>query len=187
MSTVAVLPRNHVYAFAALHHHGQKRKYTGEPYFTHCVAVANMADGKCRFGYEIALCHDLFEDTNCSHKELQDALIRFGYFRNEAEYIVDCVVQLTDIYTSEDFPEVNRAKRKELESNRLHKIGYEAQTVKYCDLIHNTESIVKYDKGFAVKYLAEKATILKGMNKGNPAMYAKCKRVLKKAQKTILN
>jgi hypothetical protein len=51
--------------------------------------------------------------------------------------------------------------------------------------MHNTESIVKYDPGFAVKYIAEKETILKGMNAGNPAIYAKCKRSLKKAQKLL--
>jgi guanosine-3',5'-bis(diphosphate) 3'-pyrophosphohydrolase len=177
--------RLNLFAFVVLKHHGQIRKYTNEPYVNHLRAVAEMADEKCRFGYEIGLCHDLLEDTDCTKDELLKALIRFIYFRNEAEYIVHCVTELTDIYTPEDFPQLNRAKRKELEAKRLSKITYESQTVKYCDLIDNTESIVKYDEGFAVKYLAEKATILNGMNKGNPVMYAKAKRVLKKALKSI--
>lgn len=186
MNSQPVLPRNHLFCFVTLKHHQQKRKYTGEPYFSHVLAVAQMADGMCKFGYEIGLYHDLIEDTDCGGIELQQALKRFGYSSQDAEFIFKAVMELTDMYIPENFPQLNRAKRKALEAERLHKVSYEAQTVKYFDLMHNTESIVKYDPGFAVKYLAEKATILKGMNKGNPAIYAKCKRSLKKAKKQLL-
>lgn len=117
--------------FIVLKHENQVRKYTGEPYHFHLRNVADMADEKCRFGYEIGLCHDLFEDTKCTHEELLNTLIRFGYFRNEAEYIVNCVIELTDVFTSDSFPQLNRAKRKAEEAKRLHKICYESQTVKY--------------------------------------------------------
>lgn len=185
MSTVTVIPRNHLLAFVALKHVEQKRKYTNEPYLFHLQAVAKMADEKCSFGYEIGLCHDLFEDTDCGSIELQQALYRFGYSINDAEFIFKGAMELTDVYIPENFPQLNRAKRKSLEVDRLHKISYEAQTVKYCDLINNTESIVKYDPGFAVKYLEEKKAILSGMVKGNPVMFQKCKRVLRKALKTL--
>lgn len=185
MATVQVSPRNHVLAFVALKHVEQKRKYTNEPYLFHLIAVAKMADEKCRFGYEIGLCHDLFEDTDCTTAQLHLSLKRFGYNNSDRNFILDAVIELTDVYISEDFPQLNRAKRKALESDRLHKISYEAQTVKYCDLINNTESIVKYDPGFAVKYLEEKKSILNGMTKGNPVMFQKCKRVLRKALKTL--
>ncbi len=177
--------RLNLFAFVVLKHYGQVRKYTGEPYVNHLRAVAEMADGKCKFGYEIGLCHDLLEDTDCTFNELDEALKRFEYEIFDRVIIAGSVNELTDIYTPEAFPQLNRAKRKALEAQRLSTISYEAQTVKYCDLINNTESIVKYDEGFAVKYLAEKATILKEMNKGNPVMYAKAKRVLKKALKSI--
>ena len=183
MSSQHVEPRNHLYCFVTLKHHQQKRKYTGEPYFNHVLAVAKMADGLCNFGYEIGLCHDLLEDTDCTAQELKNALVRFGYEEHKAEYIKRAVIELSDVYVSEDFPQLNRAKRKALEAVRLAKTSYEAQTVKYCDLMHNTASIVEHDKHFAKVYLAEKATILKGMNKGNPTTYAKCKRVLKSALK----
>jgi len=185
MSTIPVKSRHHVLAYVALKHVEQKRKYTGEPYLSHLQAVANMADGKCKFGYEIGLCHDLLEDTDCTTAELHLALKRFGYNNVDRNSILDAVIDLTDVYTSEAFPQLNRAKRKALEASRLHKISYEAQTVKYCDLINNTESIVKHDPGFAVKYLEEKATTLKGMNAGNPVMFKKCKQVLRKAQKEL--
>lgn len=186
MSSVPVNPRHHLFAFVALKHHQQKRKYTNEPYFNHVRQVAEMADGLCNYGYEIGLCHDLLEDTDCTTMELARALQRFGYSDLDAKLIKDAVVELTDVYTSEDFPSINRAKRKSLEAERLGKISYEAQTVKYCDLINNTSSIVEHDKQFAKIYLAEKQTILKHMNAGNPATYKKCKRVLKSALKQLL-
>lgn len=181
-----VTPRNHLYCFVTLKHHQQKRKYTGEPYFNHVLAVSKMADGMCKFGYEIGLCHDLLEDTDCEAAYLHNALERFGYTQNEAFFIVNRVIELTDVYITEDFPQLNRAKRKALEAERLHKVSYEAQTVKYFDLIHNCESIVKHDKGFAKVFLNEATTILKGMNSGNPAICAKCKWMLNKAKKQLL-
>jgi (p)ppGpp synthase/HD superfamily hydrolase len=187
MSSIHIELRNHLYCFVTIKHFQQKRKYTDEPYFNHVLAVAKMADEMCRFGYEIGLCHDLIEDTDCEAQELHDALERFGYTLHEAFFITNRVVELTDVYISEDFPQLNRAKRKEQEANRLSKISYEAQTVKYFDLIHNCQSIVEHDKGFAKVFLAEANTILKGMNGGNPAIYAKCKRVIKKALKQLEN
>ncbi len=171
--------------FCTLHHHPQKRKYTGEPYHFHLRSVANMADRQCRFGYEIGLCHDLLEDTECTEGELFNALVRFGYTENEAKFITERVVDLTDVYTHDNYPHLNRYIRKSLEAKRLHKIHPDSQTVKYCDLIDNTSSIVEHDKGFAVKYLEEKKTILNGMKQGNPQMLRKCRTVLKKALKTL--
>lgn len=177
--------QKHLFAFVALHHHTQKRKYTNEPYLNHLIAVAEAAKDTCKFGYEIGLCHDLLEDTGCTIYELITALNRFGYEYADARFIAGAVSELTDAYTHEDFPQLNRAKRKALEAQRLHKVSYEAQTVKYCDLIDNTKSIVEHDKGFAVKYLEEKGAILKGMNKGNPEIYKKCRCSLANAKRKL--
>lgn len=174
-----------LYAFCVLHHHTQKRKYTGEPYINHCIAVAEMADGLCDFGWEIGMCHDLIEDTECGGIELQKALKRFGYSSEDSDFILVCVMELTDMYTPENYPKLNRKERKSLEAKRLHKIRYESQTVKYCDLIDNTKSIVDNDKGFAIKYIAEKREILSGMKDGNKHMLRKCQFLLRKAEKEL--
>jgi len=171
--------------FVVLKHDTQKRKYTNEPYHTHVRAVADMADGKCQFGYEIGLCHDLLEDTDCTKTELTHALIRFGYTLDEAVDIFAAVNELTDQYTPESYPNINRKHRKMLEAERLHTISPEAQTVKYCDLIHNTESIVAYDRGFALKYIPEKEQILSGMNKGHKLLYKKALQSLHDAKKKL--
>lgn len=175
----------HLLGFVILKHDQQKRKYTNEPYHFHVRAVADMADGKCPYGYEIGLCHDLFEDTDCTQLELHLALERFGYQPLEVSNILQAVVDLTDIYTPENFPSLNRKARKALEAERLHAIGSKAQTVKYCDLIHNTESIVAYDRGFALKYIPEKEYILQGMNQGHKLMYRRALQSLYDAKKKL--
>lgn len=171
-----------LFGFVVLKHDQQKRKYTGEPYHTHVRAVADMADGKCKFGYEIGLCHDLFEDTNCTDFELFKALERFGYAVDEVRFIISAVFDLTDKYTHELYSQFNRKKRKELEAKRLHNIHPASQTVKYCDLMHNTASIVEYDRGFALKYIPEKEMILQGMNKGHKLLYKKALQSLQDAK-----
>ena len=54
------------YGFAACAHKEQKRKYTGEPYIIHPVAVANMVsdyEGSDN-AISAALMHDVLEDTD---------------------------------------------------------------------------------------------------------------------------
>lgn len=182
MSKIPQGRQAHLLCFVVLNHDTQLRKYTNEPYHTHVRAVADMADGKCKFGYEIGLCHDLLEDTDCTPTELTAALLRFGYDVDEAWIIFNAVSDLTDKFTHEAFPELNRLSRKRLEAERLWQARPEAQTVKYCDLMHNTSSIVEYDRGFALKYIPEKEYILQGMNKGNKLVYRRALKSLSDAK-----
>jgi (p)ppGpp synthase/HD superfamily hydrolase len=164
-------PQQHLYCFITLKHFEQKRKYTGEPYFQHLLAVAKMTENAAIHGYEIGLCHDLLEDTDCTDFELMDALAIFGYSADANRSIVNGVIELTDVYTHEAYPHLNRAMRKELEAERLWTISKNSQTIKYCDFIDNTKSIVQYDPGFAKVYLAEKQRVLFGMTLGDRALY----------------
>lgn len=149
--------------FVKEYHKEQIRKYTGEAYFNHLLSVANMAEKTgVSYGWEIGLCHDLLEDTNCDKQTLLYALIEFGYNPIVANFIVKHVVDLSDVFTSEAFPYLNRGIRKQCEALRLYTIDRVSQIIKCCDLIDNTSSIVEHDPGFAVKYIAEKREILKG-------------------------
>src|SRR5579862_5899348 len=116
-------------------HRGQLIKHTGDSYFTHLIAVAEMAGPVTLWGYEIGLCHDLLEDTETSREELLTTLIRFNYNTNEAEYITNKVAELTDEFTADAYPDLSREIRKEKEALRLCRISAGAQTVKYADLI----------------------------------------------------
>ncbi len=173
--------------FARKKHEGQVRKYTNDPYINHPVAVADIAS---RFmdddgAIEIAICHDLLEDTDCTSGELNDLLMRIGYDRFEAMGTVISVIELTDEYTHEKYPEMNRETRKRMEAERMGKTNYLSQSVKYADLIHNTSSIVKHDKGFAKVYLKEKKRALDAMRGGNIDLFIECCYTFKKAMKKL--
>jgi (p)ppGpp synthase/HD superfamily hydrolase len=173
--------QNELFEFVTKMHGEQKRKYTGEPYVNHCLQVAELVsefEGDC---IEIALCHDLFEDTKCDFKMLYNELIRLEYERKEAYDICTNVTELSDKFTHEDYPYLNRKQRKINEAERLGKISFKSQSVKYADLINNTESIVANDKGFAKVYLSEKDLILQLMNKGNAVLFCNCLKSLQNA------
>lgn len=166
--------------FVKEQHGEQKRKYTKEPYWTHPLSVAAIIDKhgspmlKKYNGIEIALCHDLFEDTKCKFETLSKKLQEIGYSGPNALQISFSVLQLTDVYVPEKYPKLNRKQRKGFESKRLSGISPVAQTVKYADLIDNTGSIVQFDPGFAKTYLAEKMEILDGMRSGEIRIFVLC-------------
>lgn len=134
-------------------HHGQKRKYTGDPYWLHCLAVYDQV--KEWGGTEAMLCaallHDTLEDTDVSEARIYRA---FG------QTVLDLVLELTDEFTSEAYPAMNREARKRAEAIRISGISLEARVIKLADMADNTKSIVAHDPGFARVYLAEKARVL---------------------------
>ena len=160
--------------FVKIQHGEQVRKYTGEPYWNHVLSVALIIILHESKGVEIALCHDLFEDTKCDFSKLHKELVSIGYEHKEAYAICINVNELTDKYTHEDYPYHNRAKRKSMEAERLWSISPLAQSVKYADLIDNTSSIVEHDESFAKIYISEKEDILRGMSKGNSNLHTMC-------------
>ena len=140
------------FAFAA--HFNQQRKYTGVPYFDHCESVANKVEARGGDKYMIAAAylHDTLEDTDATVEELRKVF---------PPIVVDTVIGLTDVYTKEEFPYLNRAERKGLEVKRYASESAHVQAVKLCDLADNTSDIVEYDPKFAIIYLTEKVELLK--------------------------
>jgi len=162
-------------------HGDQVRKYTGEPYWKHVERVGYVAHYcKVPLGFEIGICHDLFEDTNCIHNTLFSFTESIGYLYSESCEICDGVKELTDVYTKEAFPKVNRERRKDMERVRLGLIDADIQTIKYADLIDNTSSIVKHDPSFAKIYLKEKKELLKAMRNGDFDLYLEACHILLK-------
>lgn len=153
-------------------HGSQVRKYTGEPYWNHPLSVArivNHHDGS-DLAVEIALCHDLFEDTSCSDLILLTILMFIGYSVSDSYKIVKGVTELSDVWTSERFPTMNRKTRKLLEVTRLSTISSISQSVKLADMIDNASSIIEHDPSFAKIYLEEKMLIFQNMKGGSEEM-----------------
>lgn len=140
--------------FAQGAHAGQVRKYTGEPYWHHCRAVARRVFGQT--GDEemtaAAWLHDTVEDTPVTVGVIVDT---FGL------RVALLVAELTDVYTHEAFPNCNRKARKAAECKRLADVSDDAKLIKRADITDNTSSIIEHDPRFAKVFLAEITALLK--------------------------
>jgi len=166
-------------------HEGQMRKYTNEEYWTHPLAVAKIVGKYEPTGIEMALCHDLFEDTDCDWEMLFDKLLEIGYDQLRCIEICIGVTELTNIFRTQNYPELNRKLRKTKEAERLKSISYIAQCVKYADIIHNGSTVSHKDKTFAKLYLEEAITIVDGMRIGNINLLAECLYTVKSGLKNL--
>lgn len=130
---------------------GQKRKYTGEDYIHHPVAVADIVrnNGGTDEMIAAAMLHDTIEDT----------LVTFGHiFSLFGDRIAEMVDALSNKAKAEDG---NRDTRFFINVRALRdRLDMQSRVIKLADLIHNTQSITKYDQKFAAQYLAEKAFML---------------------------
>lgn len=151
--------------FDALHlahgaHRGQTRKYTGEPYIHHPVAVASIvADiGAPDWLIAAAYLHDVVEDTDTT----LDDLWRQGIKNTSTIEAVD--------YMTERPHEGNRATRKAAECERLAQGTAWQQTFKLADMIDNTRSIGERDPKFAAVYLAEKEALVNALTLAAPVL-----------------
>ncbi|MCX7643951.1 MAG: bifunctional (p)ppGpp synthetase/guanosine-3',5'-bis(diphosphate) 3'-pyrophosphohydrolase [Rhodobacteraceae bacterium] len=121
------------YAYARQMHEGQKR-HSGEPYFTHPVAVAAILTEQQLDDSTIvtALLHDTIEDTKSTYTEIEE---RFGH---EIAELVDGVTKLTNLQLSssetrqaENFRKLFMAMSKDLR----------VILVKLADRLHNMRTI----------------------------------------------
>jgi GTP diphosphokinase / guanosine-3',5'-bis(diphosphate) 3'-diphosphatase len=140
--------------FAMEAHRDQKRKYTGEPYFTHLAQVVGLVSTVQFSPYILAIAwlHDCVEDCGVSLYEIGN---KFGEQVKEGVYFLS------------DLEEGNRETRKRLACERLNKAHIWVQNIKVCDLISNTSSIVQHDPKFAKVYLKEKDDLLKVLTKAD--------------------
>lgn len=161
--------------FATKAHEGQRRKYTGEPYINHPISVSNIIESLGLHEDLIcaALLHDIVEDT---HISIEDIEKEFGVV------ISRLVNQLTDAYTHNNFPNIGRIHRKNLECYRLWKASGNAKTIKLADLIDNTSSIVEHDKSFAKVYLREKEEMLQVLEGGDQRLMIIAVQTLKESK-----
>lgn len=115
-------------------HSGQIRKRNGEPYYYHCARVAAIISARSSNEDMIiaAWLHDTLEDTNVSEIQIQ---IQFG------NNVLDKVKELTNVYTKENYPHLNRKARKDMEVSRLANISNEGKMIKLADRLDNISDI----------------------------------------------
>tara|TARA_Y100000389_G_scaffold200296_1_gene240379 strand:- start:630 stop:1121 length:492 start_codon:yes stop_codon:yes gene_type:complete len=146
--------------FAQEMHKGQVRKYTGEDYVDHPVAVADLvelyldekgySDEEIMSAIVVAILHDTVEDTPAT---LEDIETIFG------EEVVKGVWFLTKVpnYVG------NRATRKKMCEARLAEAPEVIRIIKTFDMIHNHYSIEEHDPKFFETFQKETKSLLKAM------------------------
>lgn len=143
-------------AFAAYAHMNDLRKYTNDPYIVHPLAVMNIVKEVTEDEEVLAaaLLHDVVEDTYISLKTIRDI------FGNRVATLVD---ELTDKSKPGDG---NRKARKKIDRDNLAAASAEAQTIKLADMIHNSESILGYDKHFSKVFIREMELLTEVLTQG---------------------
>ena len=129
------------YAYAQSMHEGQKR-HSGEPYFTHPVAVAAILTEQRLDDATIAtaLLHDTIEDTKGTYAEIE------GRFGTDVADLVDGVTKLTNLELS------NREKRQAENFRKLFMAmskDMRVILVKLADRLHNMRTIRHMPQGKA--------------------------------------
>lgn len=150
-------------AFATAAHESinQRRKYTGEPYIVHPMAVAKLVKSVPHSEAMVAaaLLHDVVEDTPVTIEQVT------GEFGDEVAVLVGW---LTDVSRPEDG---NRATRKQLDLEHLRDAPAAAKTIKLADLIDNTRTIKARDPSFWKVYRREKLALLRVLTEGDPTLW----------------
>lgn len=158
--------------FADMAHGDQMRRYTPERYIVHPVRVMKICSEYTSDMAVLAaaLLHDVLEDTPVTAGEITSFLT--GLLGDPlAKRTLQLVIELTDVYTKDNYPKWNRRKRKEKEVQRLGTTSAEAQTIKYADIIDNASEIITADPDFARVFVHECRAIVNSMSKGIPALH----------------
>lgn len=153
----------HALRFATRAHGDQKRKYDGQPYIVHPIAVAEIVRSVPHTPEMIAaaLLHDTVEDCDTTLLDIKEA---FG------GKVVQLVAWLTDISTPYHG---NRVVRKELDRHHTALAPAAAKTIKLADLIDNSISIKEHDPDFWKVYREEKRRLLEVLKDGDPTLWSR--------------
>lgn len=145
--------------FAIAAHAGQTRQggpgAPAQPYHVHLAEVSWILEAQGIQDPDMlaaAWLHDVLEDCPA----ITEGLLRRAF----PDDVVDLVVDLTDVYTPERFPMLNREARKRLERERLARVSAAAQTIKAADCLSNVWSLSGLPRGFQETYLREKRELL---------------------------
>jgi len=151
---------------------GGKLSVSGEPYIFHPMRVAGMVtmlddkflplsinDGMLA----AAWLHDVYEDTALLPPVLSSS---FG------DIVGGYVEELTNRFTKNAYPTMNRKKRKRAEVNRLAEISPQAQVIKLCDRLDNLQTISVKGRKFSLLYCDESDALAHALTVSPPLQVA---------------
>jgi len=162
-------------SFAELSHRGIKRKFTDADYIIHCGRVAigvavleysqheTIGDETKETLIAAAWLHDTIEDCGVSFERLEEL---FG------KRVASLVLELTNVYTRQAFPSLNRAERLRKERERISKISYAAKIIKLVDRIDNVQDMPE------IFYFKESNLLLDALRGTDSGLEAKLNEVI---------
>ena len=147
--------------FATEMHKGQVRKYTGEAYITHPVAVADLveeymdangySEDEIMDAMTIAVLHDTVEDTEATEEDI------FQMYGADIASGVWFLTKCPD-YVG------NRRIRKKICEQRLARAPQIIKIIKTFDMYHNSLTLERDDPKFYKVFMVETASLLSAMN-----------------------
>ena len=142
---------------------GQRRKGSNEPYTKHLSDVSRRVaeSGGDEAQVAAAWLHDVVEDTPIPLSHIR---VVFG------SDVANLVQELTDKFTKQNYPGLNRHQRKAKEVERLSKISDRAKTIKYADFVSNLASVSVLGPNFGEVYTREVAEALRSMHGGDEGL-----------------
>jgi (p)ppGpp synthase/HD superfamily hydrolase len=167
---------SHATGFCQAAHSGQKRKFSGIPYWTHPMDVADLLHDHGHSDVHtqvVALLHDVVEDTHVTLDEIKE---HFG------EAVAEDVKWLTKRdYSGQTDPSgkpLNRAEKKVLECYRLKLAPAHVKTIKLADRLHNM-TLLTEDPEFAPVFARETRRLLDvALEGGCPVLWAKLDKIV---------
>lgn len=164
--------------FAEQAHGSQKRKYTEEPYIEHLKRVAEKVKSVPHSPAMVcaAFLHDVLKHTEVSPKTIRK---RFG------KDVALLVEELTDEFTKNEYPHLNRRWRKKKETERMANMNWGAQTIKLADIIDNLPGVVKHDLIFAKTYVREIETLIANLQDGDATLRQQAEAEVRLAKQKI--
>ncbi len=162
--------------FATKAHEGQMRKCGKLPFISHPLSVMHYVaclPNSTENMVIAAVTHDCIEDCDVTESNIQDL---FGM------NVASIVIELTNVYTKEAYPHLNRNKRKDLELKRIKGTSKEAKTIKLADRLHNLESRGLDRDHLRKNYLPESLELIDAIGDACPALAERCKSVIKELE-----
>lgn len=160
-----------VLGLAEKSHAGQKRKFTGEPYFYHPISVATTILGLNEPNLEVmvlaALLHDVLEDTKTTEQEILDVA---------GPEVLGLVKELTNPSKNSS---AYRFERKKMDRDHLATVSREAKIIKLADRIDNLKDLPK-DTDFYDVYTLESILLLDVLKDASPELSKKLEEIIKK-------
>lgn len=155
--------------FAAEHHAGQQRKYTGRPYITHPARVAarTMLLPNCTLWMaEAAWLHDVPEDCTKSQEEM-DGMI---YGQISTQFCLQTAELVSWLTNPSKFVKAPRSERKRIDREHLARAPLEAKQIKLIDRLDNVLEMSDAPEDFLDLYFSETEKLLELIGDAEPSI-----------------